>query len=67
MVARLRRPSSGAGGADDEESEANRAGRARDVYERAFRSVRSTQPDAKAEAVMLLDAWKEFETGLQCG
>lgn len=33
------------------------------VYERAFRSLRETQPDAKEEAVMLLEAWRGFERG----
>lgn len=31
------------------------------VYERAFRSLRDNQPDAKEEAVMLLEAWRSFE------
>lgn len=31
------------------------------VYERAFRSLRDNQPDAKEEAVMLLEAWQAFE------
>ena len=31
------------------------------VYERAFRSLREHQPDAKEEAVMLLEAWQAFE------
>ena len=31
------------------------------VYERAFRSLRESQPDAKEEAVMLLEAWRTFE------
>ena len=31
------------------------------VYERAFRSLRENQPDAKEEAVMLLEAWRTFE------
>ena len=31
------------------------------VYERAFRSLRDNQPDAKEEAVMLLEAWRAFE------
>ena len=33
----------------------------RSVYERAFRSLRENQPDAKEEAVMLLEAWRTFE------
>lgn len=35
---------------------------ARSVYERALRRLRATQPDAKEEAVMLLQAWLAFET-----
>ncbi len=35
---------------------------ARSVYERAYRSMRETQPDAKEEALALLEAWKEFES-----
>lgn len=31
------------------------------VYERAFRNLRQQQPDAKEEAVMLLEAWRAFE------
>ena len=31
------------------------------MYERAFRSLREDQPDAKEEAVMLLEAWRSFE------
>ncbi|GBF94687.1 hypothetical protein Rsub_07423 [Raphidocelis subcapitata] len=45
------------------EAAAGRAVRARSVYERAFRSLREGQPDAKEEAVMLLEAWREFEQG----
>lgn len=41
-----------------------RAERARDVYSRAFKSFREDQPDAKEEAQMVLDSWKEFEEGL---
>ena len=33
----------------------------RSVYERAFNNLRDTQPDAKEEAVMLLEAWQRFE------
>lgn len=35
---------------------------ARSVYERAYRSMRETQPDAKEEALALLEAWKDFES-----
>lgn len=45
------------------EAAVQRAARARAVYERAFRSLREGQPDAKEEAVMLLEAWREFEAG----
>lgn len=31
------------------------------VYERAFTSLRESQPDAKEEAVMLLEAWRSAE------
>ena len=42
---------------------ASRERRARDVYERALRSLKETQPDAKEERVMLLEAWRAFEAG----
>eukprot|EP00877_Chromochloris_zofingiensis_P007788 jgi/Chrzof1/3262/Cz12g18090.t1 len=45
------------------ESAPQRAVRARGVYERAYRSLRESQPDAKEEAVMLLEAWRSFEAG----
>ena len=35
------------------------------VYERAFNNLRDTQPDAKEEAVMLLEAWRKFEQQAQ--
>lgn len=31
------------------------------MYERAFTSLRESQPDAKEEAVMLLEAWRNAE------
>ena len=31
------------------------------MYERAFTSLRESQPDAKEEAVMLLEAWRATE------
>ena len=34
---------------------------ARRVYERGFKSLRELQVDAKEEAVMLLEAWRDFE------
>jgi len=37
------------------------------VYERAFRSLREVTPDAKEEAVMLLEAWRAFEAGAAGG
>ncbi|KAF8063074.1 CRNKL1 [Scenedesmus sp. PABB004] len=40
-----------------------RAARARTVYERGFRSIREGSPEAKEEAVMLLEAWRDFEAG----
>ncbi|KAL4860107.1 Crooked neck-like protein 1 [Chlorella vulgaris] len=55
--------------AEAEEAEGGEAGtaeretRARRVYERALRSLRDSQPDAKEEAVMLLEAWRSFEAG----
>ncbi|KAF6258280.1 TPR-like protein [Scenedesmus sp. NREL 46B-D3] len=38
-----------------------RAVRARGVFERGLRAVREGAPDAKEEAVMLLEAWRDFE------
>ena len=46
---------------DPSEYLGNREKRARDVYERALRSLKETQPDAKEERVMLLEAWVAFE------
>ncbi len=31
------------------------------MYERAFTELRADQPDAKQEALMLLEAWEAFE------
>lgn len=54
-----RAPAPGEGlSASDREA---RAIRARAVYERGFRSIREGSPDAKEEAVMLLEAWRDFE------
>lgn len=39
----------------------------RSVYERAFRSLRESQPDAKEEALMLLEAWRAFEAAAGSG
>ena len=44
-----------------EEAVAARTAAARSVYERAYRTLRDDQPDAKEEAVMLLEAWRAFE------
>jgi len=44
-----------------------RARAVRSVYERAFRSLREVTPDAKEEAVMLLEAWRAFEAGAAGG
>ena len=51
--------------ADPDEAAPARAARAVDVYKRALRSLRESQPDAKEERVMLLEAWRahEAETG----
>lgn len=40
---------------------ADREAHARSVYERGFTNLRQEQPDAKEEAVMLLEAWRAFE------
>ena len=51
-----------AGGLEGEESPAQREVRARSVYERAFTEMRADQPAAKEEALMLLEAWRDFES-----
>ena len=38
-----------------------REARARAIFTRGFASLRNTQPDAKEEAAMLLEAWLAFE------
>ena len=43
------------------ESRVEREARARAVYDRAFKALRELQSDAKEEAVMLLEAWRDFE------
>ena len=48
--------------AGGEEAAAAREVRARSVFERAFRRLRQTQPDAKEEAAMLLESWLDFES-----
>ena len=50
-----------AGGLEAEEAPAQREVRARSVYERAFTEMRADQPAAKEEALMLLEAWRDFE------
>ena len=50
-----------AGRESAEEAPAQREIRARSVYERAFTELRADQPDAKQEALMLLEAWEAFE------
>eukprot|EP00891_Asterochloris_glomerata_P001402 jgi/Astpho2/1402/fgenesh1_pm.00025_%23_10_t len=47
--------------AEDPMAAAAREEQARSVYSRAFFSLRESQPDAKEEAVMLLEAWRAFE------
>ena len=47
--------------ADPEEAEPRRVEKARGVYERALRSLKEDQGDAKEERVMLLEAWRAFE------
>ena len=48
--------------AGGEEAPGAREGRARSAYERALRTLRDGQPDAKEEALMLLQAWLDFES-----
>eukprot|EP00884_Botryococcus_braunii_P014025 jgi/Botrbrau1/22623/Bobra.176_1s0051.1 len=50
-----------------EEAPEHRETVARSVYERAYRNLRDTQPDAKEEAVMLLEAWRDFEANTESG
>ena len=40
------------------------AERAREVYKKAYKSLREHQVESKEEALMLLEQWKEFESGL---
>lgn len=51
----------------DEEQGSIREMHAAEVYSRAFRSLRESQPDAKEEAVMLLEAWRQFEISRTSG
>lgn len=46
---------------ESSEDAALREAHARSVYERALQSLRELQPDAKEEAVLLLQAWRDFE------
>ncbi|CAG9467662.1 unnamed protein product [Pedinophyceae sp. YPF-701] len=48
-------------GGEGDEAPGPREKRARGIYERAFRTLREELPDAKEEAVMLLEAWQTFE------
>lgn len=53
---------------DDDESMApaaceRRLARARAVFERGFKALREHSPNAKQEAVLLLDAWRAAEAG----
>ena len=43
------------------ESKKAREQNARRVFERALEALKTNQPDAKEERVMLLEAWKVFE------
>ncbi|PNW73155.1 hypothetical protein CHLRE_14g621000v5 [Chlamydomonas reinhardtii] len=47
--------------AEGPESAPARAARARSVYDRAFTTLRDVSPDSKEEAVLLLEAWRDFE------
>lgn len=47
---------------EGEESAAQLEVRARSVYERAFTEMRAEQAAAKEEALMLLEAWRDFES-----
>ena len=47
---------------EGEESAAQREVRARSVYERGFTELRAEQAAAKEEALMLLEAWRHFES-----
>lgn len=55
----------GSGAASGPESRSSREERARGVYDRGFKAIRELQPDAKEEAVMLLEAWRDFERGTE--
>lgn len=43
------------------ESAQSRSECSRALYERAYKNLRENTPDAKEEAVMLLEGWKAFE------
>lgn len=62
---KLLRPKEDSEGFGDAEAVAERDARARMVFERGFKALREGQPDAKEEAVMLLEAWREFEKSLE--
>lgn len=52
----------GAARSAEGEAPAAREAHARSVYARAYKSLREGQPDAKEEAVMLLESWRAFES-----
>jgi crooked neck len=54
-------PSPGPEEQEGEESQEECWKRGQDVFLRAYRSIRESQPDAKEEALMALEAWKDFE------
>jgi len=49
---------------DERECLESRQAKSRAVYERALRELKDADPDAKEERVMLLEAWKSFESTL---
>ena len=54
----------GVDGGDERECLESRQAKSRAVYERALRELKDADPDAKEERVMLLEAWKSFESTL---
>lgn len=46
---------------EDGSTAADRQTKTRQLYQRAYKSLRDSQPDNKEEAVMLLEAWRDFE------
>jgi len=49
-------------GDEEAESDSEKLKRARSVFRRGLASIRETQPDSKDEALVLLEAWKRFES-----